>query len=81
MEERVLRGGSIVGEPIGGTGAPRRYASGRVCAHEGCGARLSMYNSSSCCALHDLSAMASSPPRGLIRKTRSQPVSGRMARV
>ena len=48
------------------------YRSGRVCAHEGCDARLSIYNGADCCALHDMSAMSSRPPRGSARRRRDR---------
>jgi hypothetical protein len=65
-----MRNGSISAEGLGGHGSPTVYRSGRVCAHDGCEARLSIYNSAECCALHDMSAMASRPPRGLTRRRR-----------
>lgn len=66
-----MRNGSITAEPLGGHGAPAVYGAGRVCAHESCNARLSIYNSAACCALHDMSAMASRPPRGYARRRRA----------
>lgn len=70
MPELGIRNGSISGEGLGGHGGPPVYGADRTCAHEGCDARLSIYNSAECCALHDLSAMASRPPRGLTRRRR-----------
>jgi len=65
-----MRNGSIAADPLGGHGAPAVYEQGRVCAHPSCSARLSIYNSEDCCALHDMSAMASRPPRGRGRRRR-----------
>ena len=59
MRDRNTTAGSVASEPLGGHGAPPVYRSGRVCAHEGCDARLSIYNGADCCALHDMSAMSS----------------------
>ncbi|HEY6624756.1 MAG TPA: hypothetical protein VIX85_13030 [Acidimicrobiales bacterium] len=70
MRDRNTKAGSVATEPLGGHGAPPVYRSGRVCANEGCGARLSIYNGAECCALHDMSAMASRPPRGTARRRR-----------
>ncbi len=70
MPELGIRNGSISAEGLGGHGAPAVYDADRVCAHDGCGSRLSIYNSADCCALHDMSAMASRPPRGLTRRRR-----------
>lgn len=50
----------ITGEPVNSRPPTRRYDEGkrknrgkdRVCAHEGCGANLSIYNPSNRCALH-----------------------------
>jgi hypothetical protein len=70
MRDRNTKAGSVATEPLGGHGAPPVYRAGRVCANEGCDARLSIYNSAECCALHDMSAMASRPPRGTARRRR-----------
>jgi hypothetical protein len=70
MRDRNSKSGSVATEPLGGHGAPPVYRRGRVCAHDGCDARLSIYNSADCCALHDMSAMASRPPRGTARRRR-----------
>jgi len=70
MRDRNTKAGSVATEPLGGHGAPPVYRTGRVCANDGCDARLSIYNSADCCALHDMSAMASRPPRGTARRRR-----------
>lgn len=70
MPELGVRNGSITAEGLGGHGAPTVYQANRICAHERCEVRLSIYNSADCCALHDMSAMASRPPRGLTRRRR-----------
>ena len=70
MPELGIRYGSVTAEGLGGHGAPQVFGANRVCAHEGCGSRLSIYNSAECCALHDMSAMSSRPPRGLTRRRR-----------
>jgi hypothetical protein len=73
MRDRNSKTGSVATEPLGGHGAPPVYRRDRVCAHDGCDARLSIYNSADCCALHDMSAMASRPPRGTARRRRDTP--------
>ena len=70
MPELGIRNGSVTAEGLGGHGAPQVFGANRVCAHQGCGSRMSIYNSAECCALHDMSAMSSRPPRGLTRRRR-----------
>jgi hypothetical protein len=43
----VLATGLIYGKPS------RRFPSGRVCSRTGCGTRLSRYNPSTTCSLHE----------------------------
>ena len=81
MPELGMRSGSISAEGLGGHGAPTVYGANRTCAHDGCGARLSIYNSADCCALHDMSAMASRPPRALTRRRRTPGPGARRARA
>lgn len=46
-------GDEVWGEPMGRPGRPsRQYSAGRVCAQDGCGTVLSVYNRSDRCALH-----------------------------
>ena len=57
MEERSelsdLADGSIGGSAFSGTGRPTRtFPRGRVCAHDDCLTRLSIYNDSSYCSSH-----------------------------
>jgi hypothetical protein len=48
-----LHSETIVGEvPNDHDRPPRRFASGRVCGHNRCGTRLSIYNNGYFCALH-----------------------------
>lgn len=50
----TLDSGSIGGETLSGcTRKARTYPRGRTCAKEGCGTRLSVYNSRPCCSVHD----------------------------
>jgi hypothetical protein len=65
-----MRNGSVTAVGLGGHGAPQIYPAGRICAHDGCQVKLSIYNGAECCAPHDLSAMSSRPPRGLTRRRR-----------
>ncbi|HAM03524.1 MAG TPA: hypothetical protein DCQ30_15065 [Acidimicrobiaceae bacterium] len=58
MEERTEVGerfeGSIGGSAFTGTGRPSRtFARGRVCAEDGCGTRLSIYNEGHYCSQHE----------------------------
>jgi hypothetical protein len=48
MEERALSGERV----ISASTQSRTYATGRVCAEEGCKTRLSIYNESDYCSLH-----------------------------
>lgn len=41
----------------------RTFPRGRVCDYPGCTARLSIYNSSSACALHDFQVVEMRVPR------------------
>jgi len=68
VPEISIRNGSISAEGLGEHGAPAVYGADRVCTHADCNARLSIYNSAEYCALHDMSAIASRPPRGLARR-------------
>lgn len=70
MPELGTQNGSVTAVGLGGHGAPPVHPAGRICAHDGCQVRLSIYNGADCCALHDLSAMSSRPPRGLTRRRR-----------
>jgi Rieske Fe-S protein len=74
--EHPTPNGSIVGERLGDHGSPQVYGSNRICAHDGCEVRLSMYNSADSCALHDVSMLSSSPAKGFSRRRRRRsPVS------
>jgi hypothetical protein len=73
MQEHGGRDGSIGGERLGGYGMATVYRSNRICAHPSCDARLSIYNSAECCALHDMSAMMARPLRGRRRRMIAQP--------
>jgi len=58
MEERTEIGerfeGSIGGSAFTGTGRPSRtFSRGRVCAEDGCGTRLSIYNEGRYCSQHE----------------------------
>jgi hypothetical protein len=46
--------GSIGGRAFGVTGRPSRtFPRGRVCAEDGCGTRLSIYNEGRFCSRHE----------------------------
>jgi hypothetical protein len=46
--------GSIGGSGFAGSGRPSRtFPRGRVCAHDGCGTRLSIYNEGRYCSRHE----------------------------
>jgi len=53
-------GGQIVG---GDSHRVRVFPGGRVCAHDGCSTRLSVYNRGDVCALHDRLGGALASPR------------------
>lgn len=43
----------VMGEPlVGYRHSARTYGTGRVCTHQGCATRLSMYNAGNLCAVH-----------------------------
>lgn len=73
MLEHPTPNGSIVAERLGDRGSPQVYGTNRVCARDDCEVRLSMYNSSECCALHDVSMLSSSPAKGFARRRRRRP--------
>lgn len=54
MERRIEEEGSLLAEGLSSNGNPPQvYATGRVCIEPGCGVRLSRYNSTEWCALHE----------------------------
>lgn len=61
-----VRDGSVGGELLGGSARRvRQYPVGRVCSHDGCGTRLSVYNSRPCCSCHDFDPRAGALPMSL----------------
>ncbi len=57
-------GDAIGGEMLGPHAEKvKTFPRGRVCEHPGCTARLSIYNSSSSCALHDFQVVEFRVPR------------------
>lgn len=53
----ILDESSIGGELVGAHQHPvRKFPTDRVCEHEGCLTRLSVYNGHARCALHDFDA-------------------------
>lgn len=61
--------------------APKRFSSGRVCEHERCQTRLSIYNSRRRCALHDFDstlvknhASVAEPKRGPVAEPKHESI-------
>lgn len=53
MELHGSQGGSIVAERLTGGSSPPVHERDRICALPSCGVRLSIYNGSEYCALHE----------------------------
>ncbi|MBV8463856.1 MAG: hypothetical protein JO368_11210 [Acidimicrobiales bacterium] len=54
MERRMVEDGSMLADGLSSAGAPPPvYESGRVCIEPECTVRLSRYNSTDWCALHE----------------------------
>ena len=76
MERRAVEDGSMLADGLSGGQAPESFGTGRVCAEPSCAVRLSRYNSTDWCALHESPAATGRPfdtsvrPRGRRRNRR-----------
>jgi hypothetical protein len=53
VERRTSEESSFLADGLAGCTPPEVFATGRVCAAEGCTVKLSRYNSTEWCALHE----------------------------
>src|SRR5664279_1865815 len=56
VERRAVENGSLLGERPSGNIPPESFGTGRVCIEPDCQVRLSRYNSTEWCALHECPA-------------------------
>ena len=61
MERRAVEDGSMLAEGLSGSSPPTVYGTGRICIEEQCTVRLSRYNSTDWCALHESPASTQRP--------------------
>ncbi len=75
VERRTVEDGSMLADGISGETPPPVYGTGRVCNEPSCGVKLSRYNSTDWCALHESPTAtgrpfdASNRPRGRRRNS------------
>ena len=75
VERRTVEDGSMLAEGLTGAVAPLSYGTGRVCLEPSCQVRLSRYNSTEWCALHESPGATGRPydtsvrPRGRRRNS------------
>ena len=76
VERRAAEDGSMLAEGLAGALAPESFGTGRVWMEPSCQVRLSRYNSTEWCALHESPAATGRPfdtsirPRGRRRNSR-----------
>ena len=61
VDRRVTEEGSFLADGLAGNTPPEVFATGRVCAAEECTVKLSRYNSTEWCALHESPASTQRP--------------------
>ena len=75
VERRAVEDGSMLAEGLSGAAPPVSYGPGRVCTEPTCEVRLSRYNSTDWCALHESPGATGRPydtsvrPRGRRRNS------------
>lgn len=78
VERRTVEDGSLLAEGINGATPPPVYGTDRVCIEPSCEVRLSRYNSTDWCALHESPSATGRPfdtssrPRGRRRNSSSR---------
>jgi len=78
VERRVVEDKSFQGERLSGSTPPESFGTGRVCIEPDCQVRLSRYNSTDWCALHESPASTQRPyDTSLRQKGRRRNSSGR----
>jgi len=61
VDRRPVEDGSFLADGLAGSSPPEVYAPGRVCIQPDCSVRLSRYNSTDWCALHESPAASQRP--------------------
>jgi len=61
VDRRPVEDGSFLADGLAGNNPPEVYAAGRVCIQPDCRVRLSRYNSTDWCALHESPAASERP--------------------
>jgi hypothetical protein len=75
VDRHVVEGRSLLADGLSGSTPPQVYGTGRVCIEPSCTAKLSRYNSTDWCALHESPASTQRPydtstrPRGRRRNS------------
>jgi hypothetical protein len=87
VDRRTVEEGSLLADGLAGSAPSIVYGTGRVCIEPSCSVKLSRYNSTDWCALHESPASTQRPydtstrqPRGRRRNSRARRAStGRVA--
>lgn len=53
VERRGAEDGSFLADGLSGSNPPASYGTGRICSQPDCGVRLSRYNSTNWCSIHE----------------------------
>jgi hypothetical protein len=61
VDRRMAEDSSYLADGLAGSTPPEVFAAGRVCFAEGCTVKLSRYNSTEWCALHESPASTQRP--------------------
>jgi hypothetical protein len=61
VERRPVEDGSFLADGLSGSNPPEVYETGRICIEPQCQVRLSRYNSTEWCALHESPASTQRP--------------------
>ncbi|MGO8872415.1 MAG: hypothetical protein ACLQPH_13630 [Acidimicrobiales bacterium] len=72
VDRRTGEEGSFLADALDGSIPPEVYGTGRVCQAPECGVKLSRYNSTEWCALHESPAAGQRPYDTSTRKTRGR---------
>ena len=79
VDRRTVEDGSFLADGLAGSAPSMVYGTGRVCIEPSCSVRLSRYNSTDWCALHESPASTQRPydtstrqPRGRRRNSRAR---------
>jgi hypothetical protein len=61
VDRRPVEDGSFLADAISGSSPPESFGTGRICIEPQCQVRLSRYNSTDWCALHESPASTQRP--------------------